>query len=193
MCRYISCCICWCYYMLIIFFSGIYVRLFKFREDFYLLVFNFAIFLQSRKTRNLNLALSYPMNPYALRTCAVGVSCHVLYRLEVKYCWVLCVRYTISWYITNYKFLVHYTHLACEQQTHFRSSLLRKCVCCSQAISYPDVNLSYAEPLAVGNLGTRLSDCKRKSVLLSSFFFSDHIFHSDRSIPWTGGKFFVSK
>ena len=37
------------------FFSGIYVRLFKFREDFYSLVFNFAIFLQSRKTRNLNL------------------------------------------------------------------------------------------------------------------------------------------
>ena len=37
------------------FFSGIYVRLFKFREDFYSQVFNFAIFLQSRKTRNLNL------------------------------------------------------------------------------------------------------------------------------------------
>ena len=36
------------------FFSGIYVRLFKFREDFYSRVFNFAIFLQSRKTRNLN-------------------------------------------------------------------------------------------------------------------------------------------
>ena len=31
------------------------------------------------------------------------------YRLEVKYCWVLSVRYTISCYITNYKFLVHYT------------------------------------------------------------------------------------
>ena len=31
------------------------------------------------------------------------------YRLEVKYCWVLSVRYTISCYITNYKFRVHYT------------------------------------------------------------------------------------
>ena len=30
------------------------------------------------------------------------------YRHEVKYCWVLCVRYTISCYISNYKFLVHY-------------------------------------------------------------------------------------
>ena len=32
------------------------------------------------------------------------------YRLEVKYCWVLSVRYTISCYITNYKFRVHYIH-----------------------------------------------------------------------------------
>ena len=31
------------------------------------------------------------------------------YRLEVKYCWVLCVRYTLSCYIANYKFLVHYS------------------------------------------------------------------------------------
>ena len=38
-----------------IFFSGILVRVFKFREDFYSRVFNFAIFLQSRKTRNVNL------------------------------------------------------------------------------------------------------------------------------------------
>ena len=26
--------------------------------------------------------LSYPMNPYALRTCAVGPSCHVLTDLK---------------------------------------------------------------------------------------------------------------
>ena len=32
------------------------------------------------------------------------------YRLEVRYCWVLSVRYTISCYITNYKFRVHYSH-----------------------------------------------------------------------------------
>ena len=75
--------------------------MFKFREDFYSRVFNFAIFLQSRKTRNLK-------------------------------------------------------------------------------ISFPDLNLSYAEPLAVGNLGTRLADCKRKSVLLSSFFFRSYL--SQRSI-----------
>ena len=31
------------------------------------------------------------------------------YRLEVKYCGVLSVHYTIYCYITNYKFLVHYT------------------------------------------------------------------------------------
>ena len=30
---------------------------------------------------------------------------------------------------------------------------------------------SYAEPLTVRDLGTRLADCKRKSVLLSFFFF----------------------
>ena len=30
------------------------------------------------------------------------------YRLEVKYCWVLSVRYTISCHIANYKFRVHY-------------------------------------------------------------------------------------
>ena len=52
--------------------------------------------------------MSYPMNPYALRACAVRLlAC--AYRLEVKYCWVLYVRYTISWYITNYKLLVHYS------------------------------------------------------------------------------------
>jgi len=35
-----------------IFYMGIKFRVFKFREDFYSQVFNFAIFLQSQKTRN---------------------------------------------------------------------------------------------------------------------------------------------
>ena len=41
--------------------------------------------------------LSYPMNPYALRTCAVGASCHVLTDLKLN-----IVRVSI------YNFLVHY-------------------------------------------------------------------------------------
>ena len=55
--------------------------------------------------------LSYPMNPYALRTCAVGASCHVLTDLKLNIVEFSVFRYTISWYITNYKFLVHYTFL----------------------------------------------------------------------------------
>ena len=36
---------------------------------------------------NKCMGVSYPMNPYALRRCAVRACCHVLtYRLEVKYC-----------------------------------------------------------------------------------------------------------
>ena len=33
---------------------------------------------------------------------------------------------------------------------------------------------SYAEPLTVRDLGTRLADCRRKIVLLSSFFFRSY-------------------
>ena len=55
--------------------------------------------------------LSYPMNPYALRTCAVGASCHVLTDLKLNIVEFSVFRYTISWYITNYKFLVHYNYI----------------------------------------------------------------------------------
>ena len=51
------------------------------------------------------------MNPYALRTSAVGASCHVLTDLKLNIVEFSVFRYTISWYITNYKFLVHYTFL----------------------------------------------------------------------------------
>ena len=44
--------------------------------------------------------LSYPMNPYALRTCAVGASCHVLTDLKLNIVEFSVFRYTISWYIT---------------------------------------------------------------------------------------------
>ena len=59
-------------------------------------------------------------------------------------------------------------------------------------LNFARILIRGSKPLAVGNLGTRLADCKRKSVLLSFFFFSD-IFHSHQSIPWTRGKFFTSK
>ena len=49
------------------------------------------------------------MNPYALRTCAVGPSCHVFTDLKLNIVEFSVFRYTISWFITNYKFLVHYT------------------------------------------------------------------------------------
>ena len=53
--------------------------------------------------------LSYPMNPYALRTCAVGTSCYVFTDLKLNIVEFSVFRCTISWYITNYnKFLVHY-------------------------------------------------------------------------------------
>ena len=51
------------------------------------------------------------MNPYALRTCAVGASCHVLTDLKLNIVEFSVFRYTISWYITNYKFLVHYNYI----------------------------------------------------------------------------------
>ena len=48
------------------------------------------------------------MNPYALRTCAVAASCHVLTDLKSNIVEFSVFRYTISWYITDYEFLVHY-------------------------------------------------------------------------------------
>ena len=54
-------------------------------------------------------------------------------------------------------------------------------------MSYPDLNLSYAKPLAVGNLGTRLADCKRKSVFLSFFFFQIISFTAIGQCPGRGG------
>ena len=56
---------------------------------------------------NKCMGMSYPMNPYALRTCAVGASCHVLTDLKLNIVEFSVFRYTFSWYITNYKFLVH--------------------------------------------------------------------------------------
>jgi len=52
--------------------------------------------------------LSYPMNPYALRTCAVGTSCHVLTDLKLNIvefsAFVIqfpgTLQATNSWYIT---------------------------------------------------------------------------------------------
>ena len=44
--------------------------------------------------------LSYPMNSYALRTCAVGVSCHVLLQTWSKI--------YLSSLLSLYNFLVHY-------------------------------------------------------------------------------------
>ena len=60
---------------------------------------------------NKCMGVSYPMNPYALRTCAVGASCHVLTDLKLNIVEFSVFRYTFSWYITNYKFLVHYKGL----------------------------------------------------------------------------------
>ena len=48
-------------------------------------------------------------------------------RLEVKDRWVLCVRYTISCYITNYKFLVHYNLFALNSHRMF-SLLIVLCI-----------------------------------------------------------------
>ena len=45
--------------------------------------------------------VSYPMNPYAFRTCAVGASCHVLKDLKLNIVEFSVFRYTISWYITE--------------------------------------------------------------------------------------------
>ena len=47
--------------------------------------------------------VSYPMNPYALRTCAVGASCHVLTDLKLNIVEFSVFWYTISWYITRGK------------------------------------------------------------------------------------------
>ena len=47
--------------------------------------------------------VSYAMNPYALRTCAVGASCHVLTDLKLNIVEFSVFRYTISWYITRGK------------------------------------------------------------------------------------------
>ena len=41
------------------------------------------------------------MNPYALRTCAVGASCHVLTDLKLNIVEFSVFRYAISWYITE--------------------------------------------------------------------------------------------
>ena len=51
---------------------------------------------------------TYPMNPYALRTCALGASCHVLTDLKLNGVELSVFRYKIYWFITNQKFLVHY-------------------------------------------------------------------------------------
>ena len=51
------------------------------------------------------------MNPYALRTCAVEASCHVLTDLKLNIVEFSVFRNTNPWYNTNYKFLVHYTNL----------------------------------------------------------------------------------
>ena len=42
------------------------------------------------------------MNPYALRKCAIGASCHVLTDLKLNIVEFSVFRCTISWYITNY-------------------------------------------------------------------------------------------
>ena len=47
--------------------------------------------------------LSYPMNPYALRTCALGPSCHVLTDLKLNGVEFSVFWYTNSWYITNWR------------------------------------------------------------------------------------------
>ena len=47
------------------------------------------------------MGVSYPMNPYALRTCAVGASCHVLTDLKLNIVEFSVFRYTFSWYITG--------------------------------------------------------------------------------------------
>ena len=45
--------------------------------------------------------VSYPMNPYAFRTCAVSASYHVLKDLKLNIVEFSVFRYTISWYITE--------------------------------------------------------------------------------------------
>ena len=76
------------------------------------IIFRFSFSFLCFKRRHL----SYPMNPYAIRACAVGLLAMGLQTW--RYCWVLCVRYTISWYITNYKFLVHYSHANAKLHCH---------------------------------------------------------------------------
>ena len=47
---------------------------------------------------NKCMGMSYPMNPYALRTCAVGASCHVLTDLKLNIVEFSVFRYTFSYY-----------------------------------------------------------------------------------------------
>ena len=61
--------------------------MFKLREDFYSRVFNFAIFLQSRKTRNLNLV---PRSQSVLRwSLGRGKSGYEIIWLQKKQCFIV--------------------------------------------------------------------------------------------------------
>ena len=69
--------------------------------------------------------LSYLVNPYTLRTCAVGPSCHVLTNLKWNIVEFSVFRTTFSWYITNYKFLVHYNQRPCSSSNMSHLRMIR--------------------------------------------------------------------